>query len=236
VLAVLVPLWGPTFDAVVRLAAQAMAALGDEAPRTPTRSRDDVLATAARLMVDAERVEAGRKAEQRPFGIEGRAWGARLRAERLRLDWLLGVPVDLADLVEHWRTTVELFGELGHGYEQARARARLALVLRATGDTEAAREEAAAAREYATRLGARPLLEELGGAARNETTTDLLTAREREILELVATGRSNGDIGQQLFISAKTVSVHVSNVMAKVGAASRTEAVALARQAGLLGG
>ena len=61
-----------------------------------------------------------------------------------------------------------------------------------------------------------------------------LTPRESEILALVAAGRSNGEIGQQLFISAKTVSVHVSNVMAKLGAASRTEAAALARQAGLL--
>ena len=50
----------------------------------------------------------------------------------------------------------------------------------------------------------------------------------------MAAGRSNGEIGQQLFISAKTVSVHVSNVMAKLGASSRTEAAALARQAGLL--
>ena len=53
-----------------------------------------------------------------------------------------------------------------------------------------------------------------------------LTPRETEILALVASGRSNGEIGQQLFISAKTVSVHVSNVMAKLGAASRTEAAA----------
>ena len=65
-------------------------------------------------------------------------------------------------------------------------------------------------------------------------TTRKLTPREREILALVAAGRSNGEIGQQLFISAKTVSVHVSNVMAKLGASSRTEAAALARQAGLL--
>ena len=50
----------------------------------------------------------------------------------------------------------------------------------------------------------------------------------------MAAGRSNGEIGQQLFISGKTVSVHVSNVMAKLGAGSRTEASALARRAGLI--
>jgi DNA-binding NarL/FixJ family response regulator len=55
------------------------------------------------------------------------------------------------------------------------------------------------------------------------------------VLKLVAEGRSNREIGLQLFISIKTVSVHVSNILAKLGAASRTEAVALARRRGLLG-
>ena len=145
------------------------------------------------------------------------------------------MPVDLAELVERWRSTATIFAELGHEPEEARARTRLATVLRATGDPDAAREQADLAREHAVRLGARPLLAELGTSGA-QSETDLLTAREHEILTLVATGRSNGDIGKQLFISAKTVSVHVSNVMAKLGASSRTEAVALARQAGLLGG
>jgi DNA-binding NarL/FixJ family response regulator len=57
-----------------------------------------------------------------------------------------------------------------------------------------------------------------------------LTAREKEILTLVADGRSNGEIGKQLFISTKTVSVHVSNILGKLGAAGRTEAAAIARR------
>ncbi len=61
-----------------------------------------------------------------------------------------------------------------------------------------------------------------------------LTAREQEILGLVAQGRSNGEIGRQLFISTKTVSVHVSNILAKLGAAGRTEAAAIARRQGVL--
>jgi DNA-binding CsgD family transcriptional regulator len=62
----------------------------------------------------------------------------------------------------------------------------------------------------------------------------VLTAREREVLALVAQGRSNREIGLVLFISPKTVSVHVSNLLAKLSAAGRTEAVAVARRRGLL--
>ena len=64
--------------------------------------------------------------------------------------------------------------------------------------------------------------------------TSALTAREAEVLGLLDEGRSNGEIGRALFISTKTASVHVSNILAKLGAASRGEAVALARAAGLL--
>ncbi len=64
--------------------------------------------------------------------------------------------------------------------------------------------------------------------------SDTLTAREGEILALVAEGRSNGEIGKQLFISAKTVSVHVSNILGKLDASGRTEAAAIARRRGLI--
>jgi DNA-binding NarL/FixJ family response regulator len=95
----------------------------------------------------------------------------------------------------------------------------------------------------ATRLGAEPLQSELrvlggrGAGARAAATTPrdaALTAREEEVLALVAEGRSNSEIARTLFISAKTVSVHVSNLMAKLGAGSRTEAVAVARREGRL--
>jgi DNA-binding NarL/FixJ family response regulator len=54
------------------------------------------------------------------------------------------------------------------------------------------------------------------------------------VLALVAQGRSNGEVARQLFISTKTVSVHVSNILAKLGASGRTEAAAMARRRGLL--
>ena len=79
----------------------------------------------------------------------------------------------------------------------------------------------------ATVTGAR-----LGAAA---TTADaVLTGREREVLALVAEGLTNREIGRRLFISEKTASVHLSNLMAKLNVSSRTEAVTVAHRRGLL--
>jgi len=62
-----------------------------------------------------------------------------------------------------------------------------------------------------------------------------LTAREREVLSLLAAGRSNPEIGQALFISTKTASVHVSNILAKLGVNGRMEAAAVAHRLGVYG-
>ena len=63
---------------------------------------------------------------------------------------------------------------------------------------------------------------------------DVLTAREAEVLGLVAQGLANRQIGERLFVSDKTVSVHVSNVLAKLGVSGRAETVSVAHQRGLL--
>lgn len=99
-----------------------------------------------------------------------------------------------------------------------------------------------AARETAAGLGAAPLLERidaLTGRERSATAAAAdrvtpLTARERDVLRLLALGHSNRRIGEELFITGKTASVHVSDILAKLGAAGRTEAVAIAHRRGLL--
>ena len=103
-----------------------------------------------------------------------------------------------------------------------------------SGDRAAAAHEIEALRSDAARQGiptiagfAEQLAVRAGLAAAAATTE--LTAREEQVLELVALGRTNGQIAAELFISPKTVSVHVSAILRKLGAASRTEAVHLAR-------
>ena len=60
-----------------------------------------------------------------------------------------------------------------------------------------------------------------------------LTPRELEVLQLVAQGRTNPQIGEELFISRKTASVHVSNILSKLGVRTRGEAAAVAHRAGI---
>jgi DNA-binding NarL/FixJ family response regulator len=76
-----------------------------------------------------------------------------------------------------------------------------------------------------------PAQPEVDAPARSITLTD----RERDVLRLVAEGHTNREIGGRLYISEKTVSVHVSNVLAKLGALSRYEAAASAERLGMLG-
>jgi DNA-binding NarL/FixJ family response regulator len=164
-----------------------------------------------------------------------------VEAEHARFRWLVGEdPPALDDLVAVWQRAVDAFETLGHVFERARSQARLASVLIAAGRTAEAAELTGAASAVARDLRAEPLLRELrtlgAPAGRPEATRrdEPLTAREQEVLALVAQGRSNREIAGQLFISAKTVSVHVSNMLAKLGAAGRTEAVAVARRRGYL--
>jgi DNA-binding CsgD family transcriptional regulator/tetratricopeptide (TPR) repeat protein len=239
VVGVLGRIWHEWFSARIRLAATTAGAIADRMPRLSAAERATYLEEVERLLEEGHVVLQKYADPSGHWGPEGRAWMKRLDAETLRARWLAGTDAPPQDvLVDTWRDTEQLFADFGHVHELAAVRVTLAGILRATGDPAGAREGGDLARETAHRLGATPLLEELkalGSApARADGPSDTLTAREAEILALVAEGRSNGEIGKQLFISAKTVSVHVSNILGKLGAAGRTEAAAIARRRGLL--
>jgi DNA-binding NarL/FixJ family response regulator len=236
-------MWREFFHARVRLGAVTIGALAGGVSSLATTERDRIAAEAARVLEGSRRTLALQAEEATHWGPEGMAWAARLSAEHLRFRWLAGVDSpDESALVDAWRNAVSRFEDFGHVLEIARSQARLATVLQATGDQAEARSLAESARATARRLGADPLLAELralgGPGARRPSgsgpASQTLTARESEILKLVADGRTNGEIGKQLFISTKTVSVHVSNILAKLGASGRTEAAAIARRTGLV--
>ncbi|HEX6246398.1 MAG TPA: AAA family ATPase [Nocardioidaceae bacterium] len=233
----------PSFMAQVRLGALALGQMATHAPSRSATEREGLLRRGDELLDVAREIFARAEGRGRAMGPEGQAWLARAEAEHLRLRWVSGIATPSEDqLLSAWTATVAAFETFRHEFELARSRARLAVVLRSLGRTAEAREHADPARETAHALGAEPLLAELRAAGMTPQPTPtgqagpaVLTPREREILVLVAQGRSNGEIARQLFISAKTVSVHVSNILAKLGAGGRTEAAALARSRGILG-
>ena len=232
--------WHPEFQARVRLSALVLGQLGSGVRTLTAPAREESLRRADELLAVVESIRRTVTSGPHTFGPEGRAWVARTLAEHLRLRWLSAPDVPSDDeMLTAWREAVEAFDVFGNRHEAARSRARLAAVLLATGRSAEAAPLLAQAHETADELGARPLLDELSslggraGPAAARSDTDL-TPRETEILQLVAEGRSNGEIAKQLFISTKTVSVHVSNILAKLGAGGRTEAAAIGRRKGLL--
>jgi DNA-binding CsgD family transcriptional regulator len=143
--------------------------------------------------------------------------------------------------VETWRVAVAKAAAFK--YWQISARWRLAEALINDGRRDEAVVELRTAHADAVHMGALPLgkaIEALAKRARigidgdEPDTEDLFTPRERSVLELVAGGLTNRQVGERLYISEKTASVHLSRVMAKLGASSRTEAVSLAYERGLL--
>lgn len=151
-----------------------------------------------------------------------------------------------------WSEAVTAFEPLERPYDLARVRHRLAESLLISGADEDDRARATEllrlAGAAADHLGARPLADavallaqrarlalgrvpEPSAPASADPAEALgLTSRERDVLRLVAAGRSNRQIAEELFISPKTASVHVSNILAKLDVSGRGEAAALAHR------
>jgi DNA-binding CsgD family transcriptional regulator len=141
-----------------------------------------------------------------------------------------------------WHAAAEAWGHCGDQYWAAVCKYRTAdALLRAKGDKTAAARIAGEALDTARSLGAAPLASDLealirrgrlaAGPVPDQPLRRLgLTEREAEVLGLLAEGRTNRQIGDILFISEKTASVHVTNLLRKLGVASRKEAAEMSRQ------
>jgi DNA-binding CsgD family transcriptional regulator len=235
---------------IIRVAATGLAAQAD-LPPGPGRGRDRAgrrRGGGRRQLIEIAREGAAYR--QKPLyvlGVEGRGWLARAEAEWLRAQG--------RNDPDAWCEVIEVFGP-SFVYERARSQWRLAEAMAEAGHREEAQQTWRLALDVARSLGAQPLLHALhdlgrrarldtgpvggataadgaGGAPAAPGLLSGLTAREHEVLRLLAQGSSNREIAAELFIAPKTASVHVSNILAKLGAASRTEAAAIANRNGV---
>ncbi len=238
----------PILARTVSLAAMVEADIAERA----RAGRDETSAAAAEARLAAHRDQLTRAmaAAALPAGpdLEARGHAALTDAEMTRAS---GVPDPAA-----WRLAVDLLLERRTAYPAAYARYRLAEAMLPDRDLRAeAGDELRAAHDVAQKLGARPLRERIEGlAARarvslagqvaDETVEEVssvnplaaydLTPREVEVLRLVAAGRTNRQIAEELFISESTAGVHVSHIIGKLDVGGRVEAATIATRLGLV--
>ena len=156
---------------------------------------------------------------------------------------------DAAGAAQQFTHALDLLGDLSVPYERAETELRAAIALAAAGERGLAIDHLTSAYRTARRLGARPLARaaaeelarlgekverRLGRRAAGELEHAGLSRREVEVLRLVSVGRTNREIARELFLSPRTVDMHVRNVLTKLDCRSRTEATRRAAELGLL--
>ena len=228
-------------DDLARLAQVAIAGVrveADEAQRARDRQDPDAEATALeRAGSMAERVQLAAADGGPPVAAVSALADAELARAEGRDDPQL------------WEAAAAAWDGVGRPYRAVYSRWRKAEALARARDRDGAARAVGAAIEGARRLGSRWLVAELEGlgararlqldgapaaAARDEDGDPFgLTARERQVLALVASGATNREVGERLHMAEKTASVHVSRILAKLDVRSRTEAAAVAHRHGL---
>jgi ATP/maltotriose-dependent transcriptional regulator MalT len=220
--------------ALLRLA-QGNVAAALTAIRRATGETTDRLARAALLPAGIEiMLAAGRLDEARDACLELGELAEECESDLLRAELLHargaielaggGMAVALVAL----RQAFQAWQELEAPHEAARSRVLIARACRALGDEEAFGLELEAARESFEQLGATPDVAAVDALTGAEPAPHGLTARELEVLRLLASGKSNREIAAELVISEHTVARHLQNLFRKLGVASRTAAGAFA--------
>ena len=208
------------------LAAAALRRALAEATERPRRTA--LLPACVEVMLVSGDVDEARRASAELDAIaEGHARGmldalaaqARGAVELIDGDPSLALPA--------LRLAVEVWEDLGAPYEASRARVLLSIACRELGDDDAARLELDGARGVFAQLGATDLAR-IEAMDAPPSGAHGLTARELEVLRLVAAGHSNKAIATELVLSERTVHRHVSNIFAKLRVSSRAAATAYA--------
>lgn len=162
------------------------------------------------------------------FGCSAVVAAAALARGRAALDG-----GDAAGALPYLRKASALWTSLDAPYDVASVRVEVARALSLLGDESSATVELAAARRTFATLGTQPALDLVDARLSPASLPGGLTAREVQVLRLVATGRSNTQIAAELVLSEKTVARHLSNIFTKLEVGSRTAAAAYAFEHGL---
>jgi DNA-binding CsgD family transcriptional regulator len=215
----------------VEAATAAIRGIFDEMPNASRRAR--VLSAYVEIMLAANDVTAAHRAADQLRQIAADLPMLFLRASAAHASGAVRLADgDVRGALGMLRDALASWHELDAPYESARTRELVAAAHRALGDEDSATMELDACARVFAQLGAATdiaRLEAASGAAAKAPST-VLTAREVEVLRLVATGKTNRVIAEALGISEKTVARHVSNMFMKLGLSSRAAATAYAYQ------
>jgi DNA-binding NarL/FixJ family response regulator len=197
-------------------------------------ARADLLSAAVEVMLSVGDLDAARDASRELDGLAARHGTELLLACAAQAAGAVALAeADPAQALAALRRAGALWQQLEVPYEAARVRALVGRACRALGDEETAARELRAARETFRRLGAGPDAAALAEPDRSAETHGL-TARELQVLRLVAAGATNRSIAAQLILSERTVDRHVSNILAKLRVSSRAAATAYSYEHELL--
>ncbi|MFY9586090.1 MAG: LuxR C-terminal-related transcriptional regulator [Actinomycetota bacterium] len=209
----------------VDAAAAAVKREADEAHDFVARAK--LLPALVEITLAADDVSAARGAADELAALAGTMDAPMLRAMAAHANGaVLLAEGDARGALSHLRPAANGWQELGAPYEAARVRVLIAQACRALGDGDSADLEIESARTTFEQLGAAPALAAL--SATHAKWPGGLTAREVEVLRLVASGKTNRAIADDLVLSQKTVDRHVSNIFTKLGISSRAAATAYA--------